>query len=51
MTGRSDADQAALCWRNEWVLMTFDWDFFDAHKLPSHRNPGVVICDCDRRRI
>ena len=31
-------------------LVTFDYDFFDPSKLPDHRNPGVVILDCDRGR-
>ena len=49
MTGRPDEDQAALCWREGRTLLTFDYDFFDAQKLPASRNPGVIILDCDRR--
>ncbi len=49
MRGRSDEDQAALCWREDRTLLTFDYDFLDPQKLPTSRNPGVVILDCDRR--
>ena len=47
MAGRSDADQAALCWREGRTLLTFDWDFSDTRIIPHHRAPGVVILDCD----
>jgi len=45
MTGRSDEDHAALCWREGMVLVTTDRDFLDPRKLPDHRNPGVVVLD------
>jgi hypothetical protein len=49
MGGRSDEDHAALCWREDRTLLTFDYDFIDPNKLPNSRNPGVVIFNCDRR--
>ena len=50
MAGRPDPDQAALCWRENRTLLTFDWDFFDARVIPRHRAPGIVIVDCDSDR-
>lgn len=47
MAGRPDADHAALCWRENRTLLTFDWDFFDTRVIPRHRSPGIVIVDCD----
>ena len=47
MAGRPDSDQAALCWRENRTLLTFDWDFFDTRIVPRHRSPGIVIVDCD----
>jgi len=44
-----DEDQAALCWRGDRTLLTFDYDFLDPQKLPTSRNPGVIILDRDRR--
>ena len=38
---------AALCWRENRTLLTFDWDFFDTRVIPRHRSPGIVIVDCD----
>ena len=49
MGGRSDEDQAALCWREDRTLLTFDYDFLNPNKLPNSRNPGVIILDCDRK--
>lgn len=48
LIGHSDADQAALCWREDRTLVTFDWDFFGMEDVPHHRTPGIVIVDCDR---
>jgi len=45
MTGRSDEDHAALCWREGMILVTTDRDFLDPKKLPDHCNPGVVVLD------
>ena len=47
MAGRPDDDQAALCWRDNRTLLTFDWDFHDTRNIPLHRTPGIVIVDCD----
>ena len=50
LTGHSDADHAALCWRERRTLVTFDFDFFEPRKVPRHRTPATVILDCDRQR-
>jgi len=50
LVGHSDADQAAFAWREQRVLLTFDWDFFEPRNVPRHRSPAIVIVDCDRRR-
>lgn len=47
MAGRPDTDHAALCWRENRTLVTFDWDFLDTRIIPRHRSPGIVIVDCD----
>lgn len=49
LSGHSDVDQAAFCWRERHTLLTFDWDFFGVEELPHHRTPGIVVVDCDRR--
>lgn len=50
LLGHSDEDQAALCWREQRTLITFDWDFFEPKNIPRHRAPGIVIIDCDPRK-
>lgn len=47
LTGHDDGDQAALCWRENRTLMTFDWDFFEPKNVPRHRTPAIVIIDCE----
>jgi hypothetical protein len=49
MTGRDDADHAALCWRDGMILVTQDHDFLNTQVVPEHRNPGVVVLDGDAR--
>jgi predicted nuclease of predicted toxin-antitoxin system len=50
LTGHSDADHAAVAWRESRIVVTFDWDFFEHKDIPTHRAPGVVILDCDRAK-
>jgi hypothetical protein len=47
---RPDEDHFADCWRTERTLITHDWDFMDAAKLPDYRNPGVIVLDSNRRK-
>jgi predicted nuclease of predicted toxin-antitoxin system len=47
MLGHSDADHAALCWREGMILVTHDRDFLNDRVVPEHRNPGVVVLDVD----
>jgi predicted nuclease of predicted toxin-antitoxin system len=45
LAGHDDADHAALCWRDEMILVTHDRDFLNDSVVPQHRNPGIVVLD------
>lgn len=49
LLGRSDEDHFNHCWNSGQILVTHDWDFWNAKKLPDYRNPGIAILDCDER--
>ena len=50
LIGHSDEDHAAICWKEGWTLLTLDFDFLDPERVPHHRNPGIVVLDCNGQR-
>lgn len=43
MCGRPDADVAAVCQREDRVVVTLDLDFADIRAYPPANYPGIVV--------
>ena len=43
LLGRSDEEVLAFAWKEQRILLTYDFDFLDDSRFPFHRNPGLVV--------
>lgn len=43
LLGRSDEEVLAFAWKEQRILLTYDFDFLDDSRFPFNRNPGLVV--------
>ena len=43
LLGRSDEEVLAFAWKEQRILLTYEFDFLDDSRFPFHRNPGLVV--------
>jgi predicted nuclease of predicted toxin-antitoxin system len=43
LMGRSDEEVLAFAWKEQRILLTYNFDFLDDSRFPFHRNPGLVV--------
>ena len=43
LLGRSDEEVLAFAWKEQRILLTYDFEFLDDSRFPFHRNPGLVV--------
>ena len=43
LMGLSDEEVLAFAWKEQRILLTYDWDFLDDSRFPFNRNPGLVV--------
>ena len=43
LSERSDEEVFAFAWKEQRILLTYDFDFLDDSRFPFNRNPGLVV--------
>ena len=43
LLGRSGEEVLAFAWKEQRILLTYDFDFLDDSRFPFNRNPGLVV--------